>query len=91
MRPATCICSSPPTTPSDPISGVLDALQVAADGLGLARDTMLSRGEMFIYGTTHAINAIITGNTARTALIVPSGHRDILTLREGAPICFVKH
>lgn len=72
-----------PTTPSDPISGVLNALQVAADGLGLARDTMLSRGEMFIYGTTHAINAIITGNTARTALIVPSGHRDILTLREG--------
>ncbi|RQS21369.1 hydantoinase/oxoprolinase family protein [Burkholderia sp. Bp8998] len=72
-----------PTTPADPISGVLDALQVAADGLGLDRMTMLRRGEMFIYGTTHAINAIITGNTARTALIVPAGHRDILTLREG--------
>jgi N-methylhydantoinase A len=72
-----------PTTPADPISGVLDALQVAADGLGIERAKMLARGEMFIYGTTHAINAIITGNTARTALIVPSGHRDILTLREG--------
>ncbi|AJG19472.1 hydantoinase/oxoprolinase family protein [Cupriavidus basilensis] len=72
-----------PTTPSDPISGVLEALQVAADGLGMDRAEMLARGEMFIYGTTHAINAIITGNTARTALIVPGGHRDILTLREG--------
>ena len=72
-----------PTTPADPISGVLDALQVAADGLEMDRAKMLSRGEMFIYGTTHAINAIITGNTARTALIVTAGHRDILTLREG--------
>lgn len=72
-----------PTTPADPISGVLDALQVAADGLELDRTAMLQRGEMFIYGTTHAINAIITGNTARTALLVPAGHRDILTLREG--------
>ncbi|OAJ56524.1 5-oxoprolinase [Paraburkholderia ginsengiterrae] len=72
-----------PTTPADPISGVLDALQVAADGLELDRAAMLQRGEMFIYGTTHAINAIITGNTARTALVVPAGHRDILTLREG--------
>ena len=67
-----------PTTPADPISGVLDALQVAADGLELDRTAMLQRGEMFIYGTTHAINAIITGNTARTALLVPAGHRDIL-------------
>jgi N-methylhydantoinase A len=72
-----------PTTPADPIKGVLEALQVAANGLNLDRAAMLQRGEMFIYGTTHAINAIITGDTARTALIVPAGHRDILTLREG--------
>ncbi|MCV3852724.1 hydantoinase/oxoprolinase family protein [Pseudomonas aeruginosa] len=72
-----------PTIPADPISGVLEALQVAANGLGLKRRAMLEQGEMFIYGTTHAINAIITGHTARTALLVPKGHRDILTLREG--------
>lgn len=72
-----------PTIPADPISGVLEALQVAANGLGLERRAMLEQGEMFIYGTTHAINAIITGHTARTALLVPEGHRDILTLREG--------
>jgi N-methylhydantoinase A len=72
-----------PTIPSDPISGVLAALEVAAQGLGMDRQAMLGQGEMFIYGTTHAINAIITSNTARTALLVPRGHRDILTLREG--------
>lgn len=71
------------TTPEDPIQGVLDALQVGADGLGVSRAQLLGRGEMFIYGTTHAINAIITGHTARTALLVTQGHPDILTLREG--------
>lgn len=71
------------TTPDNPIRGVLDALQVAADGLGMERASLLGQGEMFIYGTTHAINAIITGNTARTALLTTQGHRDILTLREG--------
>ena len=57
------------TTPSDPIRGVMDALQVAADGLGRALPDLLAAGETFIYGTTHAINAIITGNTARTAFL----------------------
>ena len=28
--------------------------------------TLLSRGQMFIHGTTHAINAIITRKTAKT-------------------------
>jgi N-methylhydantoinase A len=74
------------TTPDDPVRGVLDALTVAADGLRTTRRKLLGRGEMFIYGTTHAINAIITGNTARTALLVSEGHPDILTLREGGRI-----
>lgn len=71
------------TTPHDPISGVLDSLQVAADALGRRRAELLGRGSMFIHGTTRAINAIITGNTARTALLVTQGHPDVLVLREG--------
>lgn len=38
---------------------------------------------MFVHATSHAINAVLTGNTARTALLVTRGHPDILTLREG--------
>ena len=71
------------TTPDDPIRGVLDSLQVAADGLGLPLGELLGKGSLFIHGTTHAINAIVTGNTARTAFLTTEGHRDILVFREG--------
>lgn len=71
------------TVPSDPVKGVLDALGLAAQANGQPLDAFLARADIFIHGTTHAINAIITGNTAKTALFVTQGHRDILTLREG--------
>ncbi len=71
------------TTPSDPIRGVLDSLQLAADDFGEDLSAFLGRGELFIHGTTHAINAIVTGNTARTAFLTTEGHRDILVYREG--------
>lgn len=71
------------TTPSDPTQGVLDALAMAAAGRGESLQDFLRRGSTFIHGTTHAINAILTGKTARTAMLVTRGHREILTLREG--------
>ncbi|MBX3532334.1 MAG: hydantoinase/oxoprolinase family protein [Rhizobiaceae bacterium] len=74
------------TNPANPILGVIEALKVAADGYGLPLADLLARGEMFIYGTTHAINAIITGNTARTAFLTSQGHPDILVLREGGRV-----
>jgi N-methylhydantoinase A len=57
------------TTPSDPIKGVLSVLQIAADNMGIDRRLLLGRGELFIYATTRAINAILTGSTARTAFL----------------------
>jgi N-methylhydantoinase A len=71
------------TIPSDPVRGVLDAMELAADERDVSLAELLSRGDMFIHGTTHAINAIITGNTAKTALLTTKGHPDILVLREG--------
>lgn len=71
------------TTPSDPVKGVLDALSLAARDRGLSLTQLLSDGDIFMHGTTHAINAIITGRTARTALLTTQGHPDILTIREG--------
>ena len=75
-----------PTVPSDPVVGVLDALQAAADDRDMALADLLSRGEILIHGTTHAINAIITGNTAKTAFLTTKGHPDILVLREAGRI-----
>jgi N-methylhydantoinase A len=72
-----------PTTPQDPIRGVIDALKVAAGVFKTTLPELLGQSENFIYGTTHAINAIITGNVARTAFVTTAGHPDVLTLREG--------
>ena len=71
------------TTPDDPIRGVINSLENAAAGLNTDLANLLAQGEMFIHGTTYAINAIVTGNTAKTAFLSTEGHRDILVFREG--------
>ena len=71
------------TTPADPIRGVIDALAMASGKFGIGLRELLGRSSMFIYGTTHALNAVLTGNTARTAFLTTAGHPDVLTLREG--------
>ena len=72
-----------PTTPRDPVEGILDALRIAAESMSITAEELLSRGELFIHGTTHAVNAVVTGNTAKTALLTTKGHGDMLVLREG--------
>jgi len=74
------------TTPHDPAEGILTAIGLAAESLSLSVKELLAESEMFIHGTTHAINAVITGNTARTALLTTQGHPDILVFREGGRI-----
>ena len=71
------------TTPADPATGVLDVMRVAADAAGLSLADYLARGEVLVHGTTHAINAIVTGRTARTAFLTTEGHPDTLVFREG--------
>ena len=71
------------TTPSDPVAGVLDVMRIAADAAGLSLADYLGRGEILVHGTTHAINAIVTGRTARTAFLTTAGHPDMLVFREG--------
>lgn len=72
-----------PTTPDDPVDGVLNVLAVAAEALGVERSELLAGEGLFIHGTTRAINAILTGNTAKTAFFTTEGHPDILLFREG--------
>ena len=71
------------TTPDDPVRGVLAAVDKAAADHGLARSDYFAGVDSFVHGTTRAINAILTGGTARTAFLTTEGHRDILLLREG--------
>ncbi len=73
-----------PTTPSDPVDGVLASLALAAEEHEVELAQFLGQGDVFIHGTTHAINAILTGNTAKTAFLTTAGHPDVLLLREGS-------
>lgn len=72
-----------PTTPADPVAGVIDVLKVAAAAKGEKLADYLAQGEVLVHGTTHAINAIVTGRTARTAFLTTEGHPDTLVFREG--------
>lgn len=72
-----------PTTPHDPVEGILAAVEAAAAALSRTTADLLASGELFIHGTTRATNAIVTGETARTAFLTTKGHPDILVLREG--------
>jgi N-methylhydantoinase A len=72
-----------PTTPDDPVEGLLDVIAAAAADEGVPVRDFLGRGDLFVFGTTRATNAVITGTTARTALLCTRGHPDVLLFREG--------
>lgn len=71
------------TTPHEPADGILDAIGLAAADAGRELADFLGAAELFMHGTTRAINAILTETTARTALLCTRGHPDMLLLREG--------
>jgi N-methylhydantoinase A len=82
-----------PTTPSEPLVGVFNVVQLAADDAGMSMEDFLGQTATFIHGTTRSLNAILTGHTAKTALLTTEGHPDILLFREGgrgAPFDFTR-
>ena len=72
-----------PTTPADPVGGLLDVVGAAATDHSLSTREFLGRGELFVFGTTRATNAVVTGTAAKTALLCTRGHPDVLLFREG--------
>ena len=71
-----------PTVPDDLVSGVLKGLEEIATAQGRTLSSLLGEVSTIVHGTTVATNALLTGNVARTALLVTEGHRDIMVLRE---------
>ena len=78
--------SKAPTTPARIFEGISQALSSAADERELTLADLLADTEMLIYATTRSTNAILTGGTARTALITTAGFRDTLVFREGGKL-----
>lgn len=75
-----------PTTPDNPTDGVINVLKLASEHNGESLNQYLASGELLIYGTTTATNAVVTDRTAKTAFLTTAGHPDILVLREGGRI-----
>jgi N-methylhydantoinase A len=75
-----------PSTPRDPVRGVLDVLGVAAVSLGVDLSELLGEVNLFVHGTTYATNAVLTHTTARTAFLTTAGHPDVLLFREGGRV-----
>lgn len=72
-----------PTVPDDPVRGILDVLAVAAAADGQSLTDFVGRVGTFVHATTRGLNAVLTGNAARTAFLTTRGHPDVLLLREG--------
>ena len=72
-----------PTTPANPLDGLVDVFGAAAADHDLTTEELLQQGESLVFGTTRATNAVVTGTTARTALLCTQGHPDVLLFREG--------
>lgn len=71
------------TTPARAFEGLRGALVTAAANLGISADALLREASRLTYGTTRATNAIVTRQTAKTALLITEGFPDVLLLREG--------
>ena len=74
------------TTPDDPVRGVMNVLGIAESARETDLEKLLSQTDLFIFGTTRATNAILTGNTAKTAFLTTKGHPDVLLFRQGGRV-----
>lgn len=63
--------------------GMREAIQAAAEALGLSFASLIGDTRLLIYGTTRATNAIVTKSVAKTAFATTAGFSDILLLKEG--------
>ena len=72
-----------PTTPEDQSVGLVEGLALLAEELGITRAAMLARTPMIIHGTTVATNALLERKGAKVGMLITSGFRDLVSMREG--------
>jgi N-methylhydantoinase A len=68
-----------PTT-RDVLGGVLDAIRLAAEAYGLTFEAFCAGIVRFGHGTTIGLNALLTGNAAKTAVLTTRGFGDTLEI-----------
>lgn len=72
-----------PSVPTDPATGVLNAIAYAGEKLALSAQELLGGCELFVHGSTVATNTLLERKGATTALICTRGFRDSLEMRRG--------
>ena len=72
-----------PTNASNPAAGVMAAVELAANGLGLSVQDVLGNCRVFVHGSTIATNTILERKGAIVGLLTTEGFRDSLEIRRG--------
>jgi N-methylhydantoinase A len=81
-----------PTTPDDQgLAGITAGIEMATRELSEPGRPLSAGTSVFVHATTRPLNAILEGQTARTAFLTTRGHRDVLVLREGGRSSFRHH
>jgi N-methylhydantoinase A len=85
------------TTPDDRTRGVLDAMELAAEAMGMSSQELVGDLQYFSHGTTAATNAFIERKGARTGLLTTRGFEDTLRIQRamggwiGLPVHEISH
>lgn len=73
-----------PSTPSDFSAGFFDAIENAAEKLGLSLEELIRESQILVHATTAATNAMVERKGSRVGLITTRGHGEaILVMRGG--------
>jgi N-methylhydantoinase A len=72
------------STPGNFAAGMLDAMQVAAERLGVPFDAFCERISVLTHGTTVGTNALIQRKGAKVGLITTRGHEDAIHIMRGS-------
>jgi len=68
-----------PTT-ADVMTGVVEAVEAAAGEFGMTVEAFCRKIRRFGHGTTVGLNAVLTGNAARTGVVTTEGFADTLEI-----------
>nr|WP_237467633.1 hydantoinase/oxoprolinase family protein [Leucobacter chromiireducens] len=71
------------TTRDRAYRAIAHALEDIAGQIGVSVASLIRRAAQINYGTTRSTNLVVTGQSARTALLTTAGFPDVLLLREG--------
>jgi N-methylhydantoinase A len=73
-----------PTTPQDLSVGIMNAMGLLAEAIGISREALLKRTQRFAHGTTATVNAMVQRRGAKVGLLTTRGFRDHLIVMKAA-------